>query len=134
MKLTFRRLTSPLALGVIWLFLGAFLIDAANLDDLVPGNVVLHPDSDEESCDQPPVAYTPAAGQARTLSHDINRVGQSTPMHHVRLVIDQDSPSLAAESLVPSLPIDRIAEDTHRTCESFRPTSSLYLLNCSLLM
>ncbi len=133
-NIAFRRLTSPVASVFLWLFLGTFVIDAANLDDLVPGNVVLHPESGDASGDQTPVTYREGDVQARAVHHGVEKVWQNKQLRHTRPVIDQDSPSLAAEPLAASLSTDRMPEDPHQMVDSVRPAASLYLLNCTLLI
>jgi hypothetical protein len=67
--------------------------DAANLDDIFSSNYVIHDDDDASA----PSASIPFHDSAS------NPLPEKAPPSPVRLILDQDSPSLAAESDASSL-------------------------------
>jgi hypothetical protein len=80
-------------LFVAWAFAATLFADSANLDDLFSSNYVVH---DDDAATTPPVSIP---------SHD-GAPGQTpdkAPPPPVRLILDQDSPSLAAEYDASSL-------------------------------
>jgi len=125
---------------VAWLFLAALFCDGANLDDLLPGSVVLHDDADVMSCGVagPGVgALSQAAGSpvrgASTLTLPVQFPSQMRGL--VRVIVDQDSPSLTAMSCegVPSW--CAAANASAGVSADLRlPTSLLYLRNRSLII
>lgn len=134
MNLALRTRKSPLALGIIWIFVAAYFFDAANLDDLFPGNVVVHPDTNESSVVEPSASLE---GCVSTPLKPISlpaRPTQCSKPRTLRIVIDQDSPSLAAEHLVAITTSTVLAEENSLPLQSYRSASSLYLLNRTLLI
>ena len=89
----FVKRRSRLLLILGWAFAATLFADAANLDDIFSSNYVIHDDDD---------ASTPPIG---IPSHD-GSAPQSpvqSPPSPVRLILDQDSPSLAADSETATL-------------------------------
>lgn len=86
-----------------WLFIATMFADGANLDDLIPGGVVLHDDEDAVS---PPASGSDAtnfssSGAAPNRHFSVHLVPQnsrsaSQPLS-LRVMVDQDSPSLAPD-------------------------------------
>ncbi len=78
-----------------WLFLGATVADAANLDDLIFPGTVLHDDEDATAAGSgqlpAPIAPLPSGS------------GTAHPTKALRDIVDQDSPSLAADADAPAL-------------------------------
>ena len=131
---TTNKVKSLFLLGSVWVFLGMYFVDAANLDDLLPDTIVFHPDADDSSPDgsAPELSGNGLNAQKSQPAPDQN--ASSKKPHTLRVVIDQDSPSLAAEPLVSMLSSHTIPEDQIHISDSFISTSSLYLLNCTLLI
>jgi hypothetical protein len=118
----------------MWVFTAVTFADAANLDDLFADTVVIHDDQDAETqpalvMDSAPHAANNAASHASR--HDSNK----SPVAPVRVVFDQDSPSLAAdpaplETLLAVTPTEEPA--TPLTLRVF--CESLHLRLCTLLL
>jgi hypothetical protein len=89
----FVKSRSRLFLIVSWAFAATMFADAANLDDIFSSNYVVH-DDDEAWAPPGPI---PSQDNATPPSPD------KAPTSPVRLILDQDSPSLAAESDASSL-------------------------------
>jgi hypothetical protein len=134
MKITFNALKSYLVLGCIWAFIGQYFIDAANLDDLLPDAVVFHPEANESS---PEGTLREFAGQGVNAQKTLpapNKINHSSKRQTVRVVIDQDSPSLAPEPLLSIASSKVVSQNPIQDADSFTSSSSLYLLNCTLLI
>ncbi len=134
MKYTSGKLNYILLLVTIWVFIGLYFIDAANLDDLLPDTIVLHPEADDSSPDGSTIELTGDDAIVQKPQSAPDQSGQSKKSETVRIVIDQDSPSLAAEPLVSMLSSHAMPEDPIHIADSFTSSSSLYLLNCTLLI
>ena len=89
----FVKRRSGLFLLVSWAFAATLFADAANLDDIFSSNFVIH-DDDE--------AWAPP-GPIPSQDSATPRLPDKSPPSPVRLILDQDSPSLAAESDASSL-------------------------------
>lgn len=89
----FVKRRSRLFLIVCWAFAAAMFADAANLYDIFSSNYVIHDDDDASA----PSGSIPSHDTAPTPSPE------KAPPSPVRLILDQDSPSLAAESDASSL-------------------------------
>jgi hypothetical protein len=79
---------SAMFLIVVWSFLFALFADAANLDDILSSASVLH-DDDEVTSTQCQTGPSEA--------HSAQETNHKVPAPPLRVIIDQDSPSLAAE-------------------------------------
>jgi hypothetical protein len=133
----FAQNKSKIFLAFVWLFLAATFADGANLDDLLPGFIVVHSDEDNATQTESEL-LTPSATKTPVHSHSLPQPLQkkedSQPTPPLRIIYDQDSDSLAAapvplaESFVPLLP------ETLVEYESAASAHSLYLLNCTLLI
>lgn len=78
-------------LFVAWAFAATLFADSANLDDIFSSNYVIH---DDDAATAPPLpSHEGAPGQTP----------DKAPAPPVRLILDQDSPSLAAEYDASSL-------------------------------
>jgi hypothetical protein len=89
----FVKRRSRLFLIVSWAFAATMFADAANLDDIFSSNYVIH-DDDAASA---PYGSIPSPDRSSPDSQG------KFPPSPVRLILDQDSPSLAAESDASSL-------------------------------
>jgi hypothetical protein len=126
--------TSRLFQVCLWLFTAVTFADAANLDDFFADTVVIHDDQDAET--QPVLVMDSALHVANTAAaHATRRDSNQIPVAPVRVVFDQDSPSLAAdpaplEALLAVTPTEEPATPlTLRiSCES------LHLRLCTLLL
>ena len=134
MTLSFRNMKSPLVAAIIWMFVASYFFDAANLDDLLPGNIVVHPDTDQAS-------LAPTALSFDVLINAIAKSGsrsaagtQCSKPRVSRIIIDQDSPSLAAEPLVAITTSLVFSEERAVSVQSHQSALSLYLLNRTLLL
>jgi hypothetical protein len=131
-SLSIFRFRSSAALVVI--FALVYFIDAANINDLVPGAVVLHPDADETAGSFAQTAYSsPTSSNSLDQSVSIP-TPQPSKTSDFRIVIDQDSPSVAPECLVSSLSADVLVQHDQLFIDSYRNCSLRYLVNCSLLI
>ncbi len=118
----------------MWLFTAVTFADAANLDDLVADTVVIH---DDQDADTQPALVADSAPQAANnpATHAARRDSSQSPVAPVRVVFDQDSPSLAADPapleglLAVTPPEEPVPPHIARiSCES------LYLRLCTLLL
>ena len=133
----FTKNESRIFFAICWLFIAAMFADGANLDDLLPGFIVVHSDEDNATQTESEL-LTPSAAKTPVRSHSLPQPLQkkedSQPTPPLRIIYDQDSDSLAAapvslaESFVP-LPPETLVE-----YESTTSAHSLYLLNCTLLI
>lgn len=78
---------------VSWIFLGSLFADSANLDDIFASNYVIHDDEDVASA---LVQKIPTSRQES--DHSGGPQAGSHPDQTVRVIVDQDSPSLPAEA------------------------------------
>jgi len=88
----FVKSGSRFFLFVSWVFLGSLFADSANLDDLFASNYVIHDDEDVASDLSQSV---PASGQGG--DHSGAQQSGSHSDQAVRVIVDQDSPSLPAD-------------------------------------
>ena len=133
----FTKNKSKIFFAVCWLFIAAMFSDGANLDDLIPGTIVVHSDEDNDTqTDYDLLVNVHDNSPVRSQSLPQHPKKQETPQPTttLRVIYDQDSDSLAAapvslaESFVPLLP------ETLVEYESTTSAHSLYLLNCTLLI
>jgi hypothetical protein len=89
----FVKRRSRLFLILGWGFAATLFADAANLDDLFSSNYVIH---DDDAASVPPWAMPSHDGAAP-------QTPAKSPPSPVRLILDQDSPSLAADSETATL-------------------------------
>jgi hypothetical protein len=89
----FVKHRSKLFLIVSWAFAATLFADAANLDDIFSSNYVIH--DDDDACVPP--------GPIPTHDSATPQSPEKAPPSPVRLILDQDSPSLAADSDATSL-------------------------------
>jgi hypothetical protein len=130
---------STLFVAVAILFAAALFADSANLDDLVAGRLVLHDDDavlaasvqpgrDANAGSSTHAGQAPRSGSGTHQRHD-------APLSLLIIVLDQDSPSLAAETTADLLGIGLIFSGPARprTLE-VQSGDLLYLRFCALLI
>jgi len=133
----FAQKNSKIFLAIIWLFLVTLFADGANLDDLLPGIVVVH--SDEDNATQTESELLTASNASLPVhSHSLPRYPKEKkdpqPTAPIRIIYDQDSDSLAAAPVsLAELSVPLLSE-TPIAYESAVSIQSLYLLNCTLLI
>lgn len=132
------RSRSLLATLALWLFIVAIVGDAVNLDDLLSPAIVVHGDEEVVSAGaELPDASDASNGAGVHLSTILSSIHQYTPPPHsfVRVVIDQDSPSLEANIHQAFSKDFRILTDSPAfSSEVPPPTGLLHLLFHSLLI
>ena len=130
-----RSLLSTLAL---WLFIATLVCDAANLDDLLSPGIVLHDDDQIVYSGTDLHDASVASNYREQLQNDgAFSVRQYSPVPHpfVRVVIDQDSPSLEANVFQASSKVFRFLTGSPSfSTEVLSSTSLLHLLFHSLLI
>ncbi|HMK39676.1 MAG TPA: hypothetical protein VK569_10070 [Bacteroidota bacterium] len=89
----FVKSGSRLVMFMAWVFAATMFADAANLDDIFSSNYVIHDDDAASAPPGPIPVHDTGSPQAPAKS----------PPSPVRLILDQDSPSLAADSDASSL-------------------------------
>ena len=89
----FVKRRSRLFLIASWAIAATLFADAANLDDIFSSNYVIH-DDDDVSAPSASIPFHDSASRP---------LPEKAPPSPVRLILDQDSPSLAAESDASSL-------------------------------
>jgi len=123
--------------AISWLFIAALFADGANLDDLIPGTVVVHSDEDNDTQTDYNLLVN-IANNTPVRSHSLPQHSQKKetppPPTPVRIIYDQDSDSLAANPVLASESSVMLPPETHVSIESIKPTHSLYLRNCTLLI
>ncbi len=128
---------SKIFFAICWLFVAALFADGANLDDLIPGTIVVHSDEDNDSqTDSQLLAHVSNDAPVRSHSLPQHSHNQETPQPTtpVRIIYDQDSDSLAANPVLASEAFVMLPPEIQVSIESIIPTHSLYLRNCTLLI
>ena len=123
--------------AISWLFIAALFADGANLDDLIPGTIVVHSDEDNDSqTDADLLVNVRSTAPVRSHSLPQHPQKQETPQPTtpVRIIYDQDSDSLAANPVLASESSVLLPPEVQVSVESIQPTHSLYLRNCTLLI
>ncbi len=123
--------------AICWLFIVALFADGANLDDLIPGTVVVHSDEDNDTqTDYDLLVNVPNNTPVHEHSLPQHPQKQETPQPTttLRIIYDQDSDSLAANPVLASESFVMLPPQTPVYFESQKQTHSLYLLNCTLLI
>jgi hypothetical protein len=121
-----------------WFFIATLFCDGANLDDLLSGSVVLHDDDEVIAADQSPYA----GADIPVCRGDYSYAGASAvrqPVHllraPVRVIIDQDSPSLAAGRFqIGSATLPLLKDSPEANFECPLPPESLFIRFRSLLI
>ncbi len=123
-----------------WVFAACLFADGANLDDLFPRNLVLHDDEDVVSQDAMESTVW-AASTSPGLVHPVRQLSvpggpskqnQDTPG---RVVVDQDSPSLAADHLLGAIFEETGADRSEKYYHvPVIAAGHLYLRLCTLLI
>jgi hypothetical protein len=131
---------SALFLVVAWVVALTLFADGANLDDLASGTVVLHDDDQVTQSQVPDLAASMdrwSSDQSNPHSQVPVKSGQPLrfPASPVRVIVDQDSPSLAAEwrlgTIFESLGTAEFLISVRRTPPAH---NTLYLQYCTLLL
>ncbi len=126
-------------LMLAWILVSALAADAFNLDDLIPGAIVLHDDDDCLSFTQLMTVGNHLQGASsprhRTVSAKGTQSGTGSGNSHTILAIDEDSPSLANDPLGP-VPMESVlcADDFVISETAATPSNPIHLLNCTLLI
>jgi len=133
----FAERKSVIFVVLIWGFLAALFADGANLDDLLPGTVVIHSDEDNATQTEADLlTAVPTKGPVR--SHSLPRFPhkkeESQPTTPLRIIYDQDSDSLAANPVSLAETFVPLPPESPVEYESATTVHSLYLLNCTLLI
>lgn len=102
---TVSQTKSKIVLATLWLFIAALFADGANVDDLIPGTVVAH--SDEDNASQANSQLLRAVPDvlpihSHSLPQPLPKQKTPQPKASLRIVYDQDSDSLAANSNLAS--------------------------------
>jgi hypothetical protein len=123
---------------VVWCFVTALFCDATDLDDLLHGIVVLHDDEEITAIDSCVYYGSDTTRHAeRRERTGLTQLEQSGPPSRlsVRLVIDQDSPSLAAdESQTVFESLFAIQDSSTPSSDIQLPTELLHIRSHSLLI
>ncbi len=128
---------SIIFLAVSWLFIVALFADGANLDDLIPGTIVVHSDEDNDTqTDYDLLVNVPndIPVHAHSLPQHPQKQETPQPTTTLRIIYDQDSDSLAANPVLASESSVMLPPETQVAIESVIPTYSLYLRNRTLLI
>lgn len=128
---------SKIFFSIFWFFIAALFVDVANLDDLIPDTIVVHSDEDNNSQSASQL-LTHVSDHTPVGSHSLPQHSQKNetrkPSKHIRIIYDQDSDSLAVDPVLASELFVRIWNETRISFESIKPTHSLYIRNCTLLI
>ena len=108
-----------------WFVVATLFADSANLDDLFTSNYVVHDDDEVASADQQPQNIPP----------DSQQHPDKAPAHPVRVIVDQDSPSLAADTDAFTLVAGTLfSEQITVAYETVRTGDCLYIKYRTLLI
>jgi len=131
MRPSIFKIDSSLALNVTRLFVVLFVFDAANVNDLIPGVVVDHPDANQSVVGGTVIGYS-----ARHGGMDILLVAPYIPkdVQPVKILIDVDSPSLAASTTSSLRAPNGRPKGLSLGGGTWRPVLPLYLFHHSLLI
>ncbi len=120
-----------------WFFVASLFADGANLDDLIPGRLVMHDDEDALSAlpsvsEATHIPGSPAHHAKMSLPRETGRPPGSAPL---RVMVDQDSPSLAPDMEPPLEGTMALAAMNEALRENLPPTGDdLYLRFRTLLI
>ena len=119
-----------------WVFIAALFADSANLDDLLPGSIVMHDDEDAVSPASAELLCINASSLAIVPLSFAHKPSRATPDPiPVRFIVDQDSPSLPAVYPVDTSCSAPITADPAVVVDHQIPLrGSLYLRYCTLLI
>ncbi len=133
----FTKNKSKIFFAVCWLFVAAMFADSANLDDLLPGTIVVHSDEDNDTqtdYDLLVNVHNDSPVRSQSLPQQPKKQETPQPTTTLRVIYDQDSDSLAAQPVLASESVVMLPPETQVCFDSIKPTHSLYLLNCTLLI
>ena len=121
----------------VWVFVLALFSDGANLTDLIPGITTVHFEEGDGSFDYFPEhasldLLTPLySASLLSRSNSFTRHTVSPPRH---VILDQDSPSLAATSGLTSETLSGCTREERQSPTWVYFSESLYLQNHTLLL
>ncbi len=131
---------SILVLVLAWVVTLTLFADGANLDDLCSGTIVLHDDdevgaaADMNSAAQVDQGIPPNHAPLPP-SHDAKNDSHQVPAAPIRVIVDQDSPFLEAESRLGTLFESFDATNTNIVVhQNPQGREALHLQFCSLLI
>ena len=128
--------TSRVVLALSWLFILAFFNDAANLTDLISDTSTYHFDEGDgsEAISRTLDFGAGAATVANPTWHFAQKSFHSSKVSPIRhVVLDEDSPSLAAIRVVFSHPYFLYPQENTPVIKTVDLSESLYL-HCTLLL
>ena len=123
-----------------WIFACALFADGTNLDDLISGSFVLHDDEDmvsQQTMESAVSALASASAIPRSLRHlpAGNGTQKQVPLPAGRVIVDQDSPSLAADHLIGKVfSGEAVAPEESAIAAHFTLAEELHLRFCALLI
>jgi hypothetical protein len=121
-----------------WLFVASLFCDGSNLDDLFHGAGVLHDDFDiGAACAGGPDGVSPVAGRTYHVSGDVTVGTLPAPAspRAIRIVIDQDSPSLESDGLCTIFePLGSFRDTPGEWSDSLLPSELLHIRFRNLLI
>jgi hypothetical protein len=131
MKPTLCILESPITLIVIRILTVLYLLDAENLNDLIPGVIVPHPDANQMTIDRKDYGRETGCATADVLVFSFS---WQTDCQHITILADVDSPSLAAQSDNTTGSMSRSPKSLPSADPRERSHCSLCIFNHSLLI
>lgn len=124
----FAKNGSRIFLALAWLSVLALFNDGANLTDLFSDTCTIHFD---EVYEGPAVATSTSVVYHSSAGQELSPVHQPTVKH---IVLDQDSPSLAATSIIAAEISSLCPQKEDTPCQPVLRTELLYLENHSFLL
>ncbi len=136
----FVQKRTKLFLIATWTFIAALFADGSNLDDLFPGTLVIHSDEDNLSgcvfeLETPSQGTTPSQSPSIPQIPQLPKGSKQVPIPTIRVIFDQDSPSLTGESLESDGSFSLLFPDEQQVvyhCPIF--AESLYIKFCTFLI
>ena len=136
----FAKSNSIIFVLLTWTFAWALFADGANLDDLIPGKVVLHDDEDmvsQQSMESAASALVCANVNPHAIRHIPPNGGaqKQDPIPAGRVIVDQDSPSLAADHLIGKVfSEESVTPEESAVVAHLALAEELHLRLCTLLI
>ena len=121
-----------------WCFVVALFCDGANLDDLIAGSIVLHEDDEVYATElgaHGGINFPVSWEHQRSIGASAVRQSAPSSRTTVRIILDQDSPSLATGHVHLGYGLFPLLKDSSPVSfDSELPTELLYLQFRSLLI